>query len=522
MEIAEFQTLSPVTLDAILEQLWFEKPKLSLEVETYENERLVYAEYEPEFHRIFDRVFYPDKQIPVKGQRATKTQPAVQGGFKYQKVARRTLPLQKLIVSRAAAFTAGGGVEIESDADGEDETNFVELVQKTMDDNKMDFKNLDICKRYMSEPDCAEIWYPETAEKGYWKGTVLETANEAIRLRCKVVSPNLFDFLYPAFNLNGRMIGFCRRYHGWINGIKTMIVDCYSDTSIWRFTGEPSKWVVEQKENVFGKIPVIYYRQYRPEWHDVQNLITRFEVLLSKYADTNDYFGSPAAVIEGQIVEMPDKDEIGKVFRVGTGGSIKYLTWDQAPAAIKLELDEIKERIFTDSRTAQMSLNQLTGFAQAPSGTALGLMFFDAIQKAREHQMGAYGEGKQRSINFVQHGIATLNVKAAGLLGIDMWPGFPDALPTNMTELITNIGASIQDGTMSQETGVNKNPLIVDKKGEMDKLKDEDAANKPDPLAQEYAIPGADPKALKVPTGTSAPVAPKTTPDTAGKLTAVA
>jgi hypothetical protein len=70
---------------------------------------------------------------------------------------------------------------------------------------------------------------------------------------------------------------------------------------IWRVVGTELVYSegVKSIKNTIGKIPVIYYHQHLTEWHDVQPLIDRLEIIISNLADTNDYSGSPIVVAYG-------------------------------------------------------------------------------------------------------------------------------------------------------------------------------------------------------------------------------
>ncbi|MBA7546507.1 hypothetical protein ES705_38899 [subsurface metagenome] len=82
--------------------------------------------------------------------------------------------------------------------------------------------------------------------------------------------------------------------------------------------------------------------------------IDRVEMLISKSADTNDYFGAPTLKIKGKIADPPEKGEVGKMLRF-TGkagpdgktdyGDAEYLTWTHAPEAVKLEYETLKDII---------------------------------------------------------------------------------------------------------------------------------------------------------------------------------
>src|SRR5690606_11958975 len=139
--------------------------------------------------------------------------------------------------------------------------------------------------------------------------------------------------------------------------------------------------------NVFGKIPAVYLSQDHPEWWEVQEMIDRVEMTLSKFADTNDYFAHPMFKAKGDLKSMPSKDETGKMVKLPivetingnlVEADIDFLTWDHAPEAIKMEIESWKDLIYGLSDTPDLSFNNVKGIGNI-SGIALKLMFLGPI-----------------------------------------------------------------------------------------------------------------------------------------------
>src|SRR5690606_11773903 len=96
--------------------------------------------------------------------------------------------------------------------------------------------------------------------------------------------------------------------------------DVYDDTNIHKYEKvEGGDWVsTGSVKHGFSKIPLIYFPQddYRTEWADVQSMIDRLEELISNFADSNDYNGSPILVARGMIKSFSAKGERGKVLEM--------------------------------------------------------------------------------------------------------------------------------------------------------------------------------------------------------------
>src|SRR5690606_2580655 len=168
--------------------------------------------------------------------------------------------------------------------------------------------------------------------------------------------------------------------------------DIYSKTHIYKFrkaragesvvsTENNNGWVLDGTPfaHSYGKIPIIYYSKPAPPWASVQHVIERIETLLSNFGDTNDYHASPVFVMMGNVgAKMLEKGEQGKSLQItGDKADAKYVTWEQATEAVKLELDTLVDFAFTCTQTPQMSMEDLKGLGAA-SGVAYDRIFIDA------------------------------------------------------------------------------------------------------------------------------------------------
>lgn len=488
MDQLTFDSINSTNIDAILTQINLEKPKLKWG-DTPETEINLRYEYQPEHHPVMRQEKRPDKHITAPSQ-SSPGGVVTQAINRIEPVARIAVPMQKLIVGRAASFAAGDKITFGSDTTTDREADLLDVLDKLWDVNKLDYKSLELARRQMSELDAAEIWYALPCDDNYWNNTALKGGKSTLRV--KIISPELNDNLYPAYDEMADMIGFVRKYTVWKNSQEVVRIDTYSATKIMQFENDGDGWVqIADKENIIGKIPVVYYRQDRPEWWDVKQAIERLEVVISNFADTNDYFAAPTVVVTGQIGGFADKGSTGKVFQVSTGGKIEYLTWDSAPDAIKTETELLFKIIYSGSRTPDSSFESVKGLQNGLSGVALKLMFMDAQQKAKEQQQGPFGECIQRRMNLLKAAVAAINPSASDILDIDVWPVFTDYLPANTTEMIGDIIQAKEAGILSKETAITINPLVDDATTEIARITEEEAnAAETDPLAAMYGGKG--------------------------------
>lgn len=413
-------------------------------------------QYEPGGHEIHD----PTKRKPKKIETGQ--------GTEIRDVSRLSMPFQKIIVDRAAAFLVGEGITIQSQPDGDVQEMMIQMLERTWHNNKLDYKTRQMARIWMSETEVAELWWFD--EKGeVWEGIDLPTGGD-VRLRMQVLAHSLGDSLYPYFDEYGDMVAFGHGYR--VN--KTDHFDIYTANKVMRYIYKSGWQQEEDRVNKLGKIPVVYYKKDQPEWADVQPLIDRYETMISNFADANDYFASPMVKIKGKVEGFAGKGEQGKLITMDENADASYLTWDQAPEAIRLEKETLQELIFSMTQTPDISFKQMKGLGNL-SGVALKMMFLDAKLKTLKHQE-EFGEGLQRRLNIIKKGMSLVSTTVEGAINMVVEPGFCFYLPDNEKELIdTLLSATGNRAVMSRKNAVAQNPLVSDAEKEMEDIQDEDA-----------------------------------------------
>lgn len=393
-------------------------------------------------------------------------------------IARIPLPFQKLIVRRAATFLCGNPIEIEAKTEEDSlEQDFIDVIKKTWKDNKLDYDSKTLVKLMMSETEAAELWFFEDAKEGYWKGTANDKPAVKLRMRMKILANKYKDSLYPVFNAYGDMIAFARGYKTKEGEKKIEHLDIYTDEKRYLLTQEDGTWTKVEEDEPSGKIPAVYYSQDDVEWVDVQWMIDRIELLLSKLADTNDYFAHPVLGIEAEKVddvEWPEKDESGKAVLLKNGAKAGYIVWTVSPESIKTELLQLRSAIMDMSDTPDISFDQVKGLG-AYSGIALKMIFSGAHMKASEKEE-IFGKGIQRRLNFLKVAHAYINDQFEPAVPLEISPRFTYYIPKDYVEE-TNMLLSAMGGgkrLISQKTAVELSSLVNDKQGELDRLEEED------------------------------------------------
>ena len=420
------------------------------------NHRVNLEQYEPAQHDIHD---------------ATKRRPktiTTDRGTEIRDVARLSLPFQKIIVDRAAAFLIGEGLDLQAQPDGDTQQRMMDMMWRTWHDNKLDYKTRQMARIWMSETEVAELWYFDEKPE-LWDGMNISPGGKQ-RMRMQVLAYSLGDHIYPYFDEYGDMMAFGRGYK--VN--KREYFDVYTAEEIIKYEYKDGWQEYERSVNLLGKIPVVYYTKEQPEWADVQPLIDRYEAMLSNFADANDYFASPMVKVRGQVKGFAEKGEQGKIITMEENADASYLTWDQAPTAIQLEKETLQELIYSMTQTPDISFKQMQGIGNL-SGIALKMMFLDAKLKTFKHQE-EFGEGIQRRVNLIKAGMALISTSVDGATSMHVEPKFNFYLPENETETINMLMAATGNrAVMSRKTAVGLNPLVLDEIKEMENINEDDA-----------------------------------------------
>ena len=391
--------------------------------------------------------------------------------LKHVEQAKLVIRYQKKIVNMSVSFLFGDPVKLILDNKEDKYQKTFTIINDVWNKNKLDYFNKKLARRLFVETKVAELWY------------VIVDANNVKHIKVALLCNKNGDEIYPHFDNNGDMDAFTRRYKLEDKDEKTYEhVDIYTAENYIKGIKKEA-WQVEKKENLYGKIPIIYYEQDEPEWADVQSEIDRIEMLISKSADTNDYFGSPTLKIKGKITNAPEKAEVGKILQF-TGeinsdgktdyGDAEYLTWTHAPEAVKLEYETLKDIIYSLTSTPDLSFNNVQGLTKT-SGEALKFLFMDSILKAKDKEE-IFGEALNRRINLLKAILSVTDVKAKqSLEEMDVSIQFGDVLPKSVNELVKSLSvARGGDVIMSRDEAVRQNPLVSDAEEDIKRLEEEE------------------------------------------------
>lgn len=390
------------------------------------------------------------------------------------KVSKIPIPFQRKVVNDAVAFLFGSPVNKIPNEDNEAAKEIAELWKSCRMDNML----MDFCEAVKSETEATIIFYNK------------QKADKTTVIKSRLLTQENGK-VYPYFDEYGDLVAF-----GWEfetkdeegKDISKMIV--FTTDTKYTYAKTKKDWEEESKEmNPFKKIPIVYLSQKEPEWFLVKELIDRFELNFSKFCDTNDYFSAPMLIAEGNITgadgdeKLIDKDESGKMLNVEivetkngniVKGGAKYLTWEHAPEATKLEFETEKDLIYGLTSTPNLTIEAVKGIGQI-ANAGVTLMFLAPILKAKRSE-GNYRTAIDRIINVMIAGLinTTKTSNKAKLEELTFEVNFTSVLPDNIKEIVeTLMEANGGQPIMSQETGVAHNPLVKNSKKEIEKINEE-------------------------------------------------
>lgn len=419
----------------------------------------------PETETIAKQISVADHNVMSNSQRPDRIK-TTDAGTVAVPVCRIPIPLQVLIVEQAIAFLFGTPVKLAFSAITDNELLIEKMIRRIWDSNKLDYVNREIARKLFSETEVAEIWFP-VEDPEYW----LNIADQAkFKLRCQVVSPLSGNSLYPYFDEFGDMVAFSRNYK--YNSVE--FFETYTAENFYRWQNNNGSWIAEPPvKNMINKIPVVYYRQEQTEWANVQKLIERLETVVSNHGDTNDYNGSPIIKVTGSIRGFASKGESGKIIEMDQGASADYLTWNQAPESIKLEIENLLKFIYLGSFT--LDFDKIFDSSQE-TGVAMKLKLILAHLKV-QNKTEIFGKAIDRRLSILKAFTGVINTSVeteSKTINItnSITPYVPEDAKAFVELLLTANGGK---PILSQQSAVSMNGMVTDSKSELEQIKKEES-----------------------------------------------
>ena len=414
-------------------------------------------EYQTASHEIMKR---PDKIILDK-----------KGNFvRKEKVWKLPIPYPAYINEISLVFLYGQPVKwIQNSEDTDDAFSaFLDVIERTRFNSK-----IRQCKRLAgAETESAMLFRVFKDDEG----------KPDVQIR--VLAASKGDEIYTRFDQYENLISVAWGYY--VKEEKDQVVyhfDIYTPKVIYRCSKKSLGWEVIEEINFIGKIPIILFQQDK-EWAGVETLIHREEYIASHRADTNDYFSDPILMMAAELIKnMPEKKEDAKTLitndTAGVANAAKYLTWDSASESKKDELDWLQDQILSKTFTPRISLDTLKSLSNL-SGKALRTVMMLADIKAAKH--------KETHDDLLDRAASVIKAIIGNVLNVSLHEEverlkvaheFQNPFGDDIKETLENLIKSVDSGLLSEESGIEKNPLVSDSAKEKERIaKEKEDRNK--------------------------------------------
>jgi len=433
-------------------------------------------EFEPKLHRIMtDKVAYPDKEIRNEKGELMRLEP----------VTRVAIGLQKLAAKRMSEFMFTIPVKSISE-DTKDQTlkDQKKAVDKVLKKNKWKSANRNRSKIISSECECATLWYVVKSDNSSYG------FNSKFKLKHLIFSPSKGDNLYPTFDDTGDLIAFSREFSKkedkkTINVFETWTKDehiIYQNSvngweEIFTNTAEDGTGIREQL--TIGKIPIIYSKRDTPIWADADSgKVHEMELLVSRNGDTIAYHSAPVLIVKGKLVGAPTKGESNKVFFTeDANGDAKYVSWTQAPEAVKFQFETLLRMYFQELQLPDLSFDNMKGIG-AQSGFSMQMLFSDAHLKVGD-ESEIYEELFEREYNVIKAFLGEMNTKWKSTIdNLEIEPVItPFMINDEKTTVEMLVAANGNQPIIAQKTAIKLSGLVDNADDEYEQIKSEGVGN---------------------------------------------
>lgn len=434
-------------------------------------------DYEPKLHRIMtDKASFPDK--PIKDEKTGET-------LRYEPVTRVAIGLQKLATKRMSEFLftipVKSFAEETQDSTAKDQ---LKAISKILKKNKWNSSNKKRAKIISSECECATLWYVVPgSNKSYG-------FDSKFKLKHVVFSPANGDSLYPTFDDTGDMIAFSREFSKKEESKTKTVFETWTKdehivyesgedgwTEIFASTDEEGTGIREKL--TIGKIPIIYSTRPQPIWDDADSgKVHEIELLLSRNGDTIAYHSAPVLLVKGKLTGAPTKGESNKVFFTEDGaGDAKYVSWQQAPEAVKFQFETLLRLFFQELQLPDISFENVKGLG-ATSGVAMQMLLIDAHLKVGD-ESEIYEEMFEREYNVIKAFLGEMNTKwKSSIDNLEVEPVItPFMINDEKTTIEMLVAANGNKPVISQKTSIKQTGLVENADDEYEQIKSESVAD---------------------------------------------
>ncbi|NQY30347.1 MAG: phage portal protein [Flavobacteriaceae bacterium] len=390
------------------------------------------------------------------------------------------IPMQNKIVSTATAFEVGAPITINPS----EENDLSEEILRLWKNNRINSVLPKLIRLQKSELQCALLFTIKDIKPNTVFNKILGT-NKNKDINIKVLE-NKNGVMSPYFDSFGSMTAFVWEFSTKNSeGKEVKNAWIYTETTIYKCSNSSGTLSFDEKQvHGFGKIPVVYFSQDKQEWFNAEKMIDRLEVTISKLGASNDYSGHPLLKLIGNVQGAPDKDEDGKAFICDiqidqeTGkemrSDVQFLTNDNAPESVRLEIDNLLKFIYSLTSTPDISFDNIKGLGNV-TGVALKIMFLDAMIKAQMNNEELNRPSIERIINvFIAGNVTSTNTKYKSISESTYFDvQFNSIIPDDLNTTVETLTKAVESGITSQKTAVEILGLTDSNSDELEQIQSE-------------------------------------------------
>lgn len=338
--------------------------------------------YNPYQHDVFNQAKRPNKQVQVRKYTGKLDKQGKQEYITENKtvqVSRIPLDFVRYGAEQKSVFAVGAGVELIPNTEN---SRIFEQFKQNWEDIKIEYELVNIHTAKQTETQVAVIFRFNPDKR---------------RLDYRVVSPSRGDVISVNYDdETGDLIEFTRQY--LLN--EDSVIDRYykDETGIYL-----EREIDNEKELYpldYPDLPIVYWEQGMPEFWNSKPLIDLLESGFSDFAEACKYFANQIMFVKGTDVALPEQQQQGKVIFSTGDGDAKFLENSNPTQQNELLFKTATSWFFMQSRVAPLSFEQMAELG-AISGVALDKILVDSQIGATLSQVGDFGKGVQRLVNFM-------------------------------------------------------------------------------------------------------------------------
>lgn len=426
-------------------------------------------EYDPSGHAINNPILYPDIVRYDPENKKYFSQPVMRCAFAFQRI----------IATKQIMHLCGNDMQFEipkDEVDDETQEIFADF-KKGWSDKNMEIRVYEAVKSYKITGDVAYVGYMNNGKYG-----------------SKILSYMNGDTLYPHYDsMTGELELFARRYFDYDEDgkQKTEWVEVWDEKFLYRYKqgksnlekaynivkqvfGMSGYTLVSKRPHGFEFIPVAYHRDDNGAcWSNSQETIEQYEEAFSQFAENNKAYAFPIMYFKGDDVDIQgDANGVVKSISMPSDADAGFLNRQDVSEAFNTELNVLYKMILSQS-----------GCVEPPElksgdlpGVAVKLLYTPAYERAFEdaQELNPFVD---RMCRIFKAGYGMEIGKYTQMAGFEVYAWIDPYIPQNLSELVTNLSACVQNKFLSRQTASERAQPYV-KNGEWKRLESEIKAEK--------------------------------------------